>query len=129
MLRQGSEHDGARVRVEALAVCPARLTTRHSVVAPGKSWSNSVVGHSTLSGIALREGRSNLPNIHREMCNYNPVLLERVFDLYRDGIEEETMHKGPLGSRFAISTVLLLGLLLSNSAFAEAGGKPANGIG
>src|SRR5260370_25660543 len=43
MLRQGSEHDGARVRVEALAVCPARLTTRHSVVAPGKSWSNFVV--------------------------------------------------------------------------------------
>src|SRR5712691_2021663 len=42
MLRQGSEHDGARVRVEALAVCPARLTTRHSVVAPGKSWSNFV---------------------------------------------------------------------------------------
>src|SRR5207244_10621829 len=34
-----------------------------------------------------------------------------------------------LGSRFAISTVLLLGLLLSNVAFAEAGGKPANGIG
>jgi hypothetical protein len=26
VLRQGSEHDGARVRVEALAVCPARLT-------------------------------------------------------------------------------------------------------
>jgi hypothetical protein len=24
MLRQGSEHDGARIRVEALAVCPAR---------------------------------------------------------------------------------------------------------
>jgi hypothetical protein len=43
MLRQGSEHDGARVRVEALAVCPARLTTRRSVVAPGKSWSNFVV--------------------------------------------------------------------------------------
>src|SRR5207237_7535280 len=36
------------------------------------------------------------------------------------------MHKGPLGSRFAISTVLLLGLLLSNPAFAEAEGKPAN---
>ena len=43
MLRQGSEHDGARVRVEALAVCPARLTTRDSVVLPGKSWSNFVV--------------------------------------------------------------------------------------
>ena len=43
MLRQGSEHDGARVRVEALAVCPARLTTRHSVVAPGKSRSNLAV--------------------------------------------------------------------------------------
>src|SRR5260221_1391204 len=39
------------------------------------------------------------------------------------------MHKGPPGGRFAISTVLLLGLLLSNSAFAEAGGKPANEIG
>src|SRR3979409_2594130 len=44
-------------------------------------------------------------------------------------IEEETMHKGPLVSRFAISTVLLLGLLFSNSAFADAGGKPANEIG
>src|SRR5579864_9286986 len=43
MLRQGSEHDGARVRVEALAVCAARLTARHSVVATGKSWSNFVV--------------------------------------------------------------------------------------
>lgn len=43
MLRQGSEHDGARVRVEALAVCPARLTTRHFIVAPGQSWSNFVV--------------------------------------------------------------------------------------
>src|SRR5262249_49128877 len=32
---------------------------------------------SALSGIALREGRSNLPSIHREM--FNPVLLERVF--------------------------------------------------
>jgi hypothetical protein len=32
MLRQGSEHDGARIRVEALAVCPARPTTRHFVV-------------------------------------------------------------------------------------------------
>src|SRR3979409_2248075 len=38
-------------------------------------------------------------------------------------IEEETMHKGPLVSRFAISTVLLLGLLLANSAFAAAGGN------
>src|SRR3954465_13928277 len=37
------------------------------------------------------------------------------------------MHKRPLGSRFAISTVLLLSLLLSNSAFAES--KPANEIG
>jgi hypothetical protein len=36
------------------------------------------------------------------------------------------MHMGPLGSKFAILTVLLLGLLLSNSAFAEAEGKPAN---
>jgi hypothetical protein len=44
-------------------------------------------------------------------------------------IEEETMHEGALGSRFAISTALLLGLLLSNSAFADAGGKPANAIG
>ena len=38
------------------------------------------------------------------------------------------MHKGPLGNRFTISTVLLLGLFLSNSAFA-AGGKLANEIG
>jgi len=30
-----------------------------------------------LSGIALREGRSDLPSIHREM--FNPVLLERVW--------------------------------------------------
>src|SRR3979411_2943299 len=44
-------------------------------------------------------------------------------------IEEETMLKGPLVSRFTISTVLLLGLLYSNSAFADAGGKPANEIG
>ena len=43
-------------------------------------------------------------------------------------IEEETMHKGPLVSRFAISTVLLLGLLFGNSAFAAAGGK-SNEIG
>jgi hypothetical protein len=43
MLRQGSEHDGARVRIEALAACPARLSTRHSFVSPGKSWSNFVV--------------------------------------------------------------------------------------
>src|SRR5436190_19146599 len=35
------------------------------------------------------------------------------------------MHKGPLVSRFAISTVLLLGLLFSHSAFADA----ANEIG
>jgi hypothetical protein len=39
------------------------------------------------------------------------------------------MHKGPLGSRFAISTVLLLGLLLSNSDFADAQGNPANELG
>src|ERR1700682_2962122 len=39
------------------------------------------------------------------------------------------MHNGPLVSRFTISTVLLLGLLYSNSAFADAGGKPANEIG
>ena len=44
-------------------------------------------------------------------------------------IEEETMHKGPVVSRFAISTVLLLGFLFSNSAFADAGGKRANEIG
>jgi len=36
------------------------------------------------------------------------------------------MQMGLVGSRFAISTVVLLGLLLSNSAFAEAEGKPAN---
>ena len=39
------------------------------------------------------------------------------------------MHKGPLVSSFAISTVLtvlLLGFLFSSSAFADAGGK---GIG
>ena len=35
----------------------------------------------------------------------------------------------PLVSRFIISTVLLLGLLFSNSAFADAGGKRANEIG
>ena len=39
------------------------------------------------------------------------------------------MHKGLLGNGFTISTVLLLGLLLCNSAFAEAAGKPANEIG
>src|ERR1700693_3366539 len=39
------------------------------------------------------------------------------------------MHKASLVSRFAISTVLLLGLLYSNSAFADAGGKPADDIG
>src|SRR5256885_1911607 len=33
------------------------------------------------------------------------------------------MRKGPLVSRFAISAVLLLGLLFSNSAFAAAAGK------
>src|SRR5258708_24784062 len=43
-------------------------------------------------------------------------------------IEEETMHKGPAVSRFAISTVLLLGLLFGNSAFAAAGDK-SNEIG
>src|SRR3974377_2316384 len=37
--------------------------------------------------------------------------------------------RGPLVRRFAISTVLLLGLLFSNSAFADAGGKRANEIG
>src|SRR5882672_9343896 len=41
---------------------------------------------------------------------------------------EETMPKGPPVSRFAISTVLLLGLLFGNSAFAAAGGK-SNEIG
>jgi hypothetical protein len=35
-------------------------------------------------------------------------------------IEEETMHEGPLVGRFAIPTVLLLGLLFGNSAFVEA---------
>ena len=35
------------------------------------------------------------------------------------------MHKGPLVSRFAISTVLLLGLLFSNSAFADGAMGPA----
>src|SRR5262245_33039013 len=39
------------------------------------------------------------------------------------------MYRRPVGSRFAISTVWLLGLLFSNSAFADAGGKPANEIG
>src|SRR5499427_262080 len=39
------------------------------------------------------------------------------------------MHKGPVVSRFAISTVLLLGLLFSNSAFTDAGGKRADEIG
>ena len=39
------------------------------------------------------------------------------------------MHKGPPGSRIVISTVLLLGLLLSNSAFAQAERKPANELG
>ena len=38
------------------------------------------------------------------------------------------MHKGPLVSRFAISTVLLLGPLFGNSAFAAAVGK-SNEIG
>ncbi len=38
------------------------------------------------------------------------------------------MHKGPAVSRFAISTVLLLGLLFGNSAFAAAGAK-SNEIG
>jgi hypothetical protein len=39
------------------------------------------------------------------------------------------MHRGPRVSRFAISTVLLLGLSFSNSPFADAGGKQANEIG
>src|SRR6266436_3492163 len=38
------------------------------------------------------------------------------------------MHEGPLVSRFAISTVLLLGLLSGNSAFAAAAGN-SNVIG
>src|SRR6267378_4062955 len=38
------------------------------------------------------------------------------------------MHKGPPVSRFAISTILLLGLLFGNSAFAAAGGK-SNEVG
>src|SRR5215831_13713776 len=36
------------------------------------------------------------------------------------------MHMGLVDSRFAISTVVLLGLLISNTAFAAAEGKPAN---
>ena len=36
------------------------------------------------------------------------------------------MHKGPLIRRYAISTVLLLGLVFSNSAFAAAQGKRAD---
>src|SRR5258706_16007721 len=45
-------------------------------------------------------------------------------------LRRETMHKGPLVGGFAISTVLLLGLLSSNSDFAaDAGGKRANEIG
>jgi hypothetical protein len=39
------------------------------------------------------------------------------------------MHKGPRVSRFAISIALSLGLLFSNSAFADGGGKRANEIG
>src|SRR5262245_39914714 len=39
------------------------------------------------------------------------------------------MHKGPVVSSFAISAFLLLGLLFSNSAFAAAASKQANGIG
>ncbi len=39
------------------------------------------------------------------------------------------MHKGPLVSRFAISTVVLLGLLFSHSAFAAAGSQRANETG
>src|SRR5262249_34144038 len=50
MLRQGSEHDSARVRFEALAVCPARLATRHSVVAAEESWSNLVAVTTFLAG-------------------------------------------------------------------------------
>src|SRR5258706_10195981 len=45
-------------------------------------------------------------------------------------LRRETMHKGPLVSGFAISTVLLLGLLFGNSDFAaDAGGQRANEIG
>src|SRR5215467_7475181 len=40
-----------------------------------------------------------------------------------------TFRDHALGSRLAISTVLLLGLLFSNSAFADAGGESANKIG
>ena len=39
------------------------------------------------------------------------------------------MHKRYLVSRFAVSTVLLLGLLFINSAFADAAGKRADEIG
>src|SRR5499427_8605227 len=44
-------------------------------------------------------------------------------------MEEETMHMGPVVSRFGISTVLLLGFLFSSSACADAGGKRGNEIG
>src|SRR5499433_1262343 len=39
------------------------------------------------------------------------------------------MRKGPVVNRFAISSVLLLGLLFSDSAFADAGEKRAKEIG
>src|SRR5215475_12114738 len=39
------------------------------------------------------------------------------------------MRKGPVVNRFAISSVLLLGLLFSDSAFADAGDKRAKEIG
>ena len=39
------------------------------------------------------------------------------------------MHKRPVISRFAVSTVLLLDLLFSSSAFADDAGKRANEIG
>jgi hypothetical protein len=39
------------------------------------------------------------------------------------------MRKGPVASRFADSTVLLLGVLLTSSAIAGAGGKGTNEIG
>jgi hypothetical protein len=39
------------------------------------------------------------------------------------------MRKGPLAGGFAISTVLLLGVLFSSSAFADAGGKGTHEMG
>ena len=44
MLKQKLDHDPDSTSLDhGLVVCPAQLATRHSVVAPGKSWSNFVV--------------------------------------------------------------------------------------